>query len=299
MLPELPAATDLWLTATKATVNGELWHMATEQNSANNIFDLTARLAWFDIAISPSKPPDNPSSPTSNITFAFSQVPSHPWFVGTCMRALAQWPATEWENLDLTRWVRTCTTVGSQWAVSADVLEALAALLTTRSTFNHSVGILAGTPPRLGALRLLAATRPSDAREVVERCLVGEEVPLEVQGVRECVLRIGRVETVVKDKTSKERRMLDLICARCYVAYCGHLAQLKVPLPRPLWSPVAGALAQMAQRVGDEIWWIIFEELQTLYSSSPPTDNVRLEQMDEDEEQGGEDKDPWEEERTW
>jgi U3 small nucleolar RNA-associated protein 20 len=83
------------------------------------------------------------------------------------------------------------------------------------------------------------------------------------------------------------------------MAYCGHLAQLKVNLPGPLWSPAAGVLAQMAQRFGDEIWRIIFEELQTLYSSSPPTDNVWLEQMDKDEEQGGEDKDPWEEERTW
>lgn len=35
--------------------------------------------------------------------------------------------------------------------------------------------------------------------EVVKRCLQGEEVPLDVQGVRERVLRIGRVAQVVKD----------------------------------------------------------------------------------------------------
>jgi hypothetical protein len=69
---------------------------------------------------------------------------------------------------------------------------------------------------RLGALRLLAATRPSDAREVVKRCLAGEEVPLEVSGVRERVLRIGRVETVVKDKQTEADVGPDL-CGRWLV----------------------------------------------------------------------------------
>ncbi|KAF8206463.1 armadillo-type protein [Mycena galopus ATCC 62051] len=209
----------------------------------------------------------------------------------------------EWENLELTKWVKTCTTVGSQCAVSPDILEALAALLTARNTTEIDIEeIYPALAPavlshsralRLGALRLLAATRSSDAREVVKRCLAGEEVPLEVQGVRERVLRIGRVETVVKDK-QRETDVGPDLCGRWLVA------QLKVNL-RPLWSPAAGALAQMAQRFGDEIWRMVFEELQTLYSSSPPndSDNVQVEQMDVEEQTGKEDKDPWEEERTW
>ncbi|KAJ7158771.1 armadillo-type protein [Mycena filopes] len=226
--------------------------------------------------------------------------PTHSWFAGTCMRALSRRPPPEWQNLDLARWVRTCTTVGSEWAASADILEALAALMTIRSGTEIEIeeiypalapAILSHSRAlRLSALRLLAATQPSDAREIVKRCLAGEEVPLDVQGVRERVLRIGRVETVVKDK-QKETDVGPDLCGRWLVA------QLKVNL-RPLWSPAAGALAQMAQRFGDEIWRLLFQELQTLYSSSTPSDSPEVEQLDE-EETGDEDKDPWEEERTW
>ena len=44
--------------------------------------------------------------------------------------------------------------------------------------------------------------------EVMKRCLQGEEVSLDVQGVRERVLRIGRVVHVVGDAESAE------FCAR-------------------------------------------------------------------------------------
>ncbi|KAJ7805617.1 hypothetical protein B0H14DRAFT_2611270, partial [Mycena olivaceomarginata] len=186
----------------------ESWGVKKLREMAGSV----SALSWGSALLAPANP--STSAPSG---------PSHPWFVDTCMWALAQRPATEWENLDLARWC----------------------------------------------------------------CLAGEEVPLEVQGVRERVLRIGRVKTVVKDK----QRETDVGPDLC--------TQLKMNLPGPLWSPAAGVLAQMAQQFGDEIWRIIFEELQTLYSSLPPTNNVRLEQMDEDEEQGGEDKDPWEEERTW
>ncbi|KAJ7127009.1 armadillo-type protein [Mycena epipterygia] len=163
------------------------------------------------------------------------------------------------------------------------------------SVLSHSRAL------RLGALRLLAATQPSDAREAVKRCLAGEEVPLDVQGVRERVLRIGRVETVVKDKQRAEDVGPDL-CARWLVGaqFQCPVSQLKVNL-RPLWSPAAGALAQMAQRFGDEIWGLVFQELQTLYSSSETKDSMDLEEasMADEEQTGDEDKDPWEEERTW
>ncbi|KAJ6608583.1 armadillo-type protein [Mycena sp. CBHHK59/15] len=234
---------------------------------------------------------------------SLTSAPSHSWFIGTCMRALSQRPAAEWEDLDLARWVRTCVVIESSLATSVDVLEGLVALLGVRDTTEISIEELypALAPSvlshsrvlRLSALRLFAATQPSDAREVVKRCLAGEEVPLEVQGVRERVLRIGRVETVVKDKQREEDIGPDL-CARWLVA------QLKVNL-RPLWSPAAGALAQMSQRFGDEVWDLLFRELQGLYSTLHPSDNSGLERsvLDDGEEVEDEEKDPWEEERTW
>jgi len=56
----------------------------------------------------------------------------------------------------------------------------------------------------------------------------------------------------------------------------------------------------MAQRFGDEIWGLVFQELQTLYSE-PPKDDMDLDEasMVDEEQTGDEDKDPWEEERTW
>jgi U3 small nucleolar RNA-associated protein 20 len=44
--------------------------------------------------------------------------------------------------------------------------------------------------------------------EVLKRCLQGEMVSLDVQGVRERVLHIGKVSQVVKDENSAD------ICAR-------------------------------------------------------------------------------------
>lgn len=57
-------------------------------------------------------------------------------------------------------------------------------------------------PLRLNALRILNSNlvkTQSGVQEVIKRCLQGEEVPLDVQGVRERVLRIGRVGQVVRD----------------------------------------------------------------------------------------------------
>lgn len=71
-------------------------------------------------------------------------------------------------------------------------------------------------PLRLSTLRLLASPAISSSvgeREVLKRCLQGEEVPLDVQGVRERVLRIGRVGQVVRD----EDDMGADICARWLV----------------------------------------------------------------------------------
>ena len=55
---------------------------------------------------------------------------------------------------------------------------------------------------RLSALKILSSKlvkSSSGERDVLKRCLQGEEVPLDVQGVRERVMRIGRIGQVIKD----------------------------------------------------------------------------------------------------
>ena len=130
--------------------------------------------------------------------------------------------------------------------------------------------------------------------EVLKRCLQGEEVPLDLQGVRERVLRIGRVGQVVGDKKGAD------LCARWLIA------QLKVNL-RPLWSPAAAALSLLAQRFGDLVWRLLFEELRKVTSEDLGTEDglegSLLEDDQPSKEGGGGDEnsvgDPWEEERTW
>lgn len=71
---------------------------------------------------------------------------------------------------------------------------------------------------RLNTLRLLDSKKLVDKNhqdpaadgvmEILKRCLQGEEVSLDLQGVRERVLRIGRVGQVVGDVRGAE------ICAR-------------------------------------------------------------------------------------
>ena len=49
-------------------------------------------------------------------------------------------------------------------------------------------------------------------QEVIKRCLQGEEVSLDLQGVRERVLRIGRVGQVVGDQSGADLCTRWLIC---------------------------------------------------------------------------------------
>lgn len=118
---------------------------------------------------------------------------------------------------------------------------------------------------------------------------------LDVQGVRERVLRIGRVGQVVGDEKGAD------LCARWLIA------QLKVNL-RPLWSPAASALASLSQRFGDLVWKLLFEEVKKVtlgefeFFSRPATPitapSTPLPQIGR-ERSNSEDFDPWEEERSW
>ncbi|KAF7327783.1 DRIM domain-containing protein [Mycena kentingensis (nom. inval.)] len=302
----------LWRTKKLASGDGDVvWRKAVEVWGVAQLKELSEdldRLDWGETALLSDilalSTFFSPNSGTATVLIQLcdallsspAEIASNrAWVAASCMRALSQRPTSEWVDLDVPNWVERCTVVGSEWAASAETLEALAALISARggastisidaiypalssAVLSHSHAL------RLGALRLLAATQLSDARDVVKRCLSGEEVPLEVSGVRDRVLRIGRIEAGVKAK-QKEEDVGPELCARWLVA------QLKVNL-RPLWSPAAGALAQMAQRFGDEVWRLVFAELQAVHADSSP---ISGEEMFEEEVEG----DPREEERSW
>ncbi|KAH7883427.1 armadillo-type protein, partial [Phlebopus sp. FC_14] len=126
----------------------------------------------------------------------------------------------------------------------------------------------------LAAWTMIVAERWSwsESQDVLKRCLQGEEVSLDFQGVRERVLRIGRIGQPT-----------------------GLLAQLKVNL-RPLWSPATEALSSLAKRLGDPVWRRIFDELQTVDKLGKGSGVPDWLQEGAEE---NENDDPWEEERSW
>lgn len=153
----------------------------------------------------------------------------------------------------------------------------------SQSLLSHSKRL------RLAALRLLDCriiNPQHDQVEVLKRCLQGEEVPLDHQGVRERVLRIGRVGQVAGDEKSAD------ICARWLIA------QLKVNL-RPLWSPAASALSSLGQRFGDLVWGLLFEEVRKVTTGQLCGTGMGHPQLEKDEEITDQSDDPWEEERSW
>ena len=179
---------------------------------------------------------------------------------------------------------------------------------------------------RLNTLRFLDSKKLVDRNhqdpgadgvvEVLKRCLQGEEVSLDLQGVRERVLRIGRVGQVVGDTRGAE------VCARWLIGQCDFFscrlilihcpnktAQLKVNL-RPLWSPAAAALSSLSQRFGDVVWNLLFEEVGkfTCVTSFSPSrlevteggQNTGVSALNEEKIRDKENaEDPWEEERSW
>jgi len=157
----------------------------------------------------------------------------------------------------------------------------------SQSLLSHSRRI------RLACLRLLDCKlidTQHDQVEVLKRCLQGEEVSLDVQGVRERVLRIGRVSQVVGDEKSAD------LAARWLIA------QLKVNL-RPLWSPATSALSSLGQRFGDLVWRILFEEVRKvtlgLYEESGETRSGSPFCGKDRDVFVQTDTDPWEDERSW
>ncbi|KAG7447295.1 uncharacterized protein BT62DRAFT_948312 [Guyanagaster necrorhizus] len=219
--------------------------------------------------------------------------PSPSWVLGLCLPYLSKRPQEELrDRVQMKAWTQKCV---AKWYWSPSVVSGLVSFTNQsdgdaadfeelypflrKSILSHDLQL------RLNALRLLASPAikvPDTVLEVVKRCLQSEEVSLDVQGLRERVLRMGRVGQIVTDGNSGPD-----LCVRWLVA------QLKVNL-RPLWSPAAGAIASLTQQFGGDVWSILFKEVQEV-SQPDYWDNIKSSKDDEHE--GGDDI--WEEERSW
>lgn len=265
--------------------------------------DILTLSSFFSSAISPSlikmvnclfnqtleDPLKQRRESTANVALALS----------ICMHTLANRDIAEFANvLDLEQWMRISA---KYWAWSHDVLGGVYSLSQAnhssapRIPFEEVYNTLQSSlsshcrPLRLCVLRLLSSNLillPVGAPEVVRRCLQGEEVPLDMQGVRERVLRIGRVGQIIKDG--------DVVIAD--VAFRWLLAQLKVNL-RPVWSPAAEALSSLCGRFGDTLWSIVLTELDNV--SDKHEESFYPSWITSDDEGTMTISNDWEEERSW
>ncbi|KAL0955556.1 hypothetical protein HGRIS_001795 [Hohenbuehelia grisea] len=221
-----------------------------------------------------------------------------PWVIGTCFEGLAKREPKEFAKLiDLTEYTEKCV---ARWPDSEHVVSGLVALWSVSSSnaqldleslyANLKPSISSHSHPlRLAVLSLLAssATRSSsNTQDVVKRCLLAEEVPLDVKGARERIVRVGRIAVVVKDE--------DHLGAEIAIRWL--IAQLKVNL-RPVWTPANAALASLAQRFGELVWRIVFDDLQSV--SKGEMDDTGFASMEGDPTEDHESDDPWEQERSW
>ncbi|TFK26306.1 U3 snoRNP protein Utp20 [Coprinopsis marcescibilis] len=191
------------------------------------------------------------------------------WIIESAIHALSKRPSNEWAStiplsswtkLVVERWAHSHHVLGSMVILSDAITLNVEKLPFNTAYTNLQPSILSHSRlVRLNALRFLNSKLvavPEGAGEVLKRCLQGEEATVDIQGVRERVLRIGRVGQVVGDSQGAD------LCARWLIA------QLKVSL-RPLWSPAAAAISSLSQRFGDLVWQLVFSELQA--ASAPAT----------------------------
>ncbi|KLO12558.1 hypothetical protein SCHPADRAFT_853762 [Schizopora paradoxa] len=138
---------------------------------------------------------------------------------------------------------------------------------------------------RLSSLNILnCALSPYSSNETVKRCITAEEVPLSVQGVRERVLRIGRLSQFVRDD--------DVTAAEICVTWL--LGQVKVNL-RPIWSPSGEALASFAERFPETLWPIVVKEIASFKEGKEASHPLWADESLTD----SSDAETKEEERTW
>ncbi|KAG6885913.1 hypothetical protein C0993_007931 [Termitomyces sp. T159_Od127] len=240
-------------------------------------------------------------SPIDDDTSTYnSESLSIAWALGTSMITLATRDSLEWSTHvvnEFPAWTRRCV---AHWGWSPRVLEGLVSLADKMTQppisipfnefypFLHVSLLSHHRPSRLAALRFLRCEfvcASSAVREAAGRCLKGEEVPLDVQGVRERVLCIGRAGLGVKDG--------DQVSADIVARWL--IAQLKVNL-RPIWSPAAEALGKLSERFGDLVWELLFQEVRELESRKwfEAERDGHAERED-----GAKKDDPWEDERSW
>ncbi|KIJ13504.1 hypothetical protein PAXINDRAFT_100613 [Paxillus involutus ATCC 200175] len=220
------------------------------------------------------------------------------WVLWACMHALSKTKNEAWrEQVDLAGWTRK---IVKGWSWSESVLDGLAVLsqsspptsevLSFSELYPHlrSCIISHSRSLRLNALKILSSKlvkTSSGEQDVLKRCLQGEEVPLDLHGVRERVLRIGRLGQVVKD----DEPMATDLCIRWLIS------QLKVNL-RPLWSPAGEALSSLAKRFGDSVWACVMGELQVVTNLEK---DLGVPDWLSESATGDRSDDPWEQERTW
>ncbi|KAI0782968.1 armadillo-type protein [Abortiporus biennis] len=198
------------------------------------------------------------------------------WLLGISLKALSSRPSVEWlSQVDLPNWTETIVT---KWGWCGFTMEALVALISscpppsTKTPFEKILPHLQcslmshSRALRLSTLQLLSSSLlfenvPRPALEVIKRCLQGEEASLDVQGVRERVLRINKVDQGLQSGD-------DLGAG---IAIRWFLAQLKVNL-RPVWKPAAEAIHAVSERFGDLTWDLVFQEIRQIAEGVPEHD---------------------------
>ncbi|KAK0463186.1 armadillo-type protein [Desarmillaria tabescens] len=285
----------VWKQRVEQWVKNRLQNWVMSRESALELQSILILSGYFSAEVTPLiiSIVDSLCNADSETATRNDSFPSPSWVLGLCLPYLSKRPQEELrERLQLKVWTQKCV---AKWYWSPSVISGLVSLANQsdgdaadfeelylflqKSILSHDSQL------RLSALRLLASPAikvPGPVLEVVKCCLQSEEVSLDVQGVRERVLRMGRVGQIVTDGT----RGPDL-CVRWLVA------QLKVNL-RPLWSPAAGAIASLTQQFGDDVWAILFREVQEV--SQPDYWDITTSSND-DVPEGGDDI--WEEERSW
>lgn len=209
------------------------------------------------------------------------------WVIGSCLKTLANCPHDEWRHYsDLIVWTEK---VLQRWLWSEIVLDGLSDVLRRRyvyvtgidhhlmaleispehaqkmsfeDMYRHLAFLVSShsRPSRLNALYLLSSplvdVRPT--RELVlSRLLQAEEVPIDVRGSRERVLRVTQLERVIPAD--------DAVVSDLAVRWL--VAQLKVGL-RPVWLPTAHALETLSERCGEIVWRVMFGELKAVTALS-------------------------------
>ncbi|KAG8773650.1 U3 snoRNP protein [Ceratobasidium sp. 428] len=277
------------------------WNLGDDTTALLNILTLSPLL------------PNAAPSVSRMIALLHTSKALHDVTLGAALRALAGLDdaAEEVGEIDLVEMVK-------KWGWSESVMGALAELQPLLASRSQSIPLDELLPHilapltshsrilRSSALHLLSEpciSRSSEQTNVLSHLVAAEDVPLTAQGVRERVVKTGKVAAgSVAGEGMKE------VVVRWLVA------QLKINL-RPLWAPAIQALGTLASASGcaEEVWGVVFEELErvcrepesfTLRALGEETEDSVAMELDQDKNAGAEPAEEmvaeWqEEEKTW